>query len=316
MSYNVGARPMAALAAEIEGLGKLQTRVPDDGMLASLDSALARTIDAIGRQPELSGVRPTPAPAEETLEQALAHAIERNELTVQYQPIVDRGGGTTVAVEALLRWQRNGKFISPAEFIPLAEKSGCIHAIGAFVLRQACLDARGWNVALSVNVSAVQFGARGLAWEIERIVAKTGFPLNRLELEITETALLTAEEAVHRTMKQLQQKGVAFALDDFGIGYSSLTYLRRFPFDKLKIDRTFIADIGLTVNATIVHAITSIGRSLALKLVAEGVENSDQHRFLATAGVHYLQGYLFGRPVPAGAITERLAAERAPAKSA
>jgi EAL domain-containing protein (putative c-di-GMP-specific phosphodiesterase class I) len=109
---------------------------------------------------------------------------------------------------------------------------------------------------------------------------------------------------------------VAFALDDFGIGYSSLTYLRRFPFDKLKIDRTFIADIGLTVNATIVHAITSIGRSLALKLVAEGVENSDQHRFLATAGVHYLQGYLFGRPVPAGAITERLAAERAPAKSA
>ena len=326
MSYNVGARPMAALAAEIEGLGKLQARVPDDAMLASLDSALARTIDAIGRQPELSGVRPTPAaapspapappPAEETLEQALAHAIARNELTVQYQPIVDRGGGTTVAVEALLRWQRNGKFISPAEFIPLAEKSGSIHAIGAFVLRQACLDARGWNVALSVNVSAVQFGARGLAWEIERIVAKTGFPLNRLELEITETALLTAEEAVHRTMKQLQQKGVAFALDDFGIGYSSLTYLRRFPFDKLKIDRTFIADIGLTVNATIVHAITSIGRSLALKLVAEGVENSDQHRFLATAGVHYLQGYLFGRPVPAGAITERLAAERAPAKSA
>ena len=328
MSYNVGARPMAALAAEIEGLGKLQARVPDDRMLGSLDSTLARTIEAIGRQPELSGVNLTPAPgaapapvpapppAEETLEQALAHAIERNELTVQYQPIVDRGGGTTVAVEALLRWQRNGKFISPAEFIPLAEKSGSIHAIGAWVLRQACLDARGWNVALSVNVSAVQFGAPGLSWEIERIVAKTGFPLNRLELEITETALLTAEEAVLRTMRRLREKGVAFALDDFGIGYSSLTYLRRFPFDKLKIDRTFIADIGMTVNATIVHAVVSIGRSLGLKLVAEGVENSDQHRFLATAGVHYLQGYLFGRPAPDGAIAERLAAERAPAKSA
>jgi EAL domain-containing protein (putative c-di-GMP-specific phosphodiesterase class I) len=178
------------------------------------------------------------------------------------------------------------------------------------VLRRACIDARDWNVALSVNVSAVQFGAPGLAWEIERIVAKTGFPLSRLELEITETALLTAEEAVLRTMRRLREKGVAFALDDFGIGYSSLTYLRRFPFDKLKIDRTFIADIGMAVNATIVHAVISIGRSLGLKLVAEGVEHAEQQRFLAAAGVHFLQGYLFGRPVAAGAIAERLRAER------
>ena len=220
------------------------------------------------------------------------------------------------AAEGVLRWQHNGKFISPAEFIPLAEKTGSIHAIGAWVLRQACLDARGWNVALSVNVSAIQFAAPDLAEQIERIVAETGFPWKRLELEITETALLTAEEAVLRVMQRLREKGVAFALDDFGIGYSSLTYLRRFPFDKLKIDRTFIADVGLTVNATIVHAVVSIGRSLGLKLVAEGVENAAQHRFLAAAGVHYLQGYLFGRPAPAGAITERLAAERAPAQSA
>jgi EAL domain-containing protein (putative c-di-GMP-specific phosphodiesterase class I) len=221
-----------------------------------------------------------------------------------------------VAVEALLRWQHNGKFVSPAEFIPLAEKSGSIHAIGSWVLRQACLDARDWGVALSVNVSAVQFIAADLAEQIEQIVEETGFPWKRLELEITETALLTAEDAVLRVMKRLKDKGVSFALDDFGTGYSSLTYLRRFPFDKLKIDRTFIADVTLTVNATIVHAVTSIGRSLGLKLVAEGVENAEQHRFLAAAGAHYLQGYLFGRPAPAGATSDRLRGELAAARSA
>ena len=143
------------------------------------------------------------------------------------------------------------------------------------------------------------------------------FPWKRLELEITETALLTAEEAVLRVMQRLREKGVAFALDDFGIGYSSLTYLRRFPFDKLKIDRTFIADVALTVNATIVHAVVSIGRSLGAQ--ARGRRRREFRRSTASsraAGVHYLQGYLFGRPAPAGAITERLAAERATAKSA
>jgi EAL domain-containing protein (putative c-di-GMP-specific phosphodiesterase class I) len=185
------------------------------------------------------------------------------------------------------------------------------------VLRRACLDARAWpELWLSVNVSAVQFKALDLAEQIERIVAETGFEWRRLQLEITETVLLNAEEAALSVMKRLKDKGVSVALDDFGTGYSSLTYLRRFPFDKIKIDKSFIADITLTVNATIVHAVTSIGRSLGVKLVAEGVETSDQHRFLAAAGVHYLQGYFFGRPVTAATMTDRLLHERLADKSA
>jgi two-component system sensor histidine kinase BarA len=317
MSHNVGARPMSALATQIETRGKLHASPPDEALLAELDRALAMTLEAIARQPEMSGADATSAHAGETLAEALARAIERNELCLHYQPIVDRTGAATVGVEALLRWQHKGKNVSPAEFIPLAERNGSIHLIGEWVLRQACIDARAWpGLTLSVNVSAVQFGASDLAERIEGIVLETGFEWRRLQLEITETALLTAEDMVQSVMKRLKDKGVSVALDDFGTGYSSLTYLRRFPFDKIKIDKSFIADITLTVNATIVHAVTSIGRSLGLKLVAEGVENSDQHRFLAAAGVHYLQGYLFGRPVTADALTERLRQERQATQSA
>jgi diguanylate cyclase len=177
------------------------------------------------------------------------------------------------------------------------------------VLRQACTDARAWpGVSLSVNVSAVQFKDACLAERIERILQETGFDCKRLQLEITESALLSAEEAVLAVVERLRKKGVTIALDDFGTGYSSLTYLRRFPFDKIKIDKSFIDDLGLTVNATIVHAIISIGRSLGLKLVAEGVEDAQQHKFLAAAGVHHFQGYLFGRPMSAAAMSDQLLA--------
>ena len=228
-----------------------------------------------------------------------------------YQPIVDRTGVLTTGVEALLRWQYRGQPVSPGVFIPVAEKSGSIHEIGAWVLRQACLDAGAWpGLDLSVNVSAVQFGAPDLAERIERIVEETGFDWKRLQLEITETALFTAEEQVFQVMKRLRGRGASFALDDFGTGYSSLTYLRRFPFDKIKIDQSFIADVSLTVNASIVHAVISIGRSLGLKVVAEGVESTDQRRFLTAAGVHYMQGYLFGHPVAPDEINDRLFEER------
>jgi EAL domain-containing protein (putative c-di-GMP-specific phosphodiesterase class I)/signal transduction histidine kinase/CheY-like chemotaxis protein len=317
MSYNIGAVDMASLAADIENTGKMLGRVPDEKQLAKLLRTLQATLEAISQQVEFIDDAPlapnaTRRQPRDDMEHALAHAIERNELSVQYQPIVDRSGTQTASVEALLRWEHDGKSISPADFIPVAERSGSIHDIGEWVLRKACLDARAWpTIALSVNVSAVQFTAPDLADRIERVIAEVGFDWKRLQLEITETALLNTEEAVLGVMRQLKRNGASFALDDFGTGYSSLTSLRRFPFDTIKIDQSFIADVCLTVNATIVHAITSIGRALGLKVVAEGVENAEQQQFLIAAGVHRLQGYLFGRPAPVEAITERLRLEQA-----
>ena len=186
--------------------------------------------------------------------------------------------------------------MSPAVFVPLAEQNGSIHEIGDWVLRRACQDAAAWpGLTIAVNVSPVQFARPDLAERFIAILSETGMDGKRLELEITESALLKAE-LVLRAIQQLSACGVTFALDDFGTGYSSLNYLRRFPFGKIKIDRSFVSDLRSTVDATIVHAITSIGRSLGLKIVAEGVEDVEQHRFLAAAGVHFMQGYLFGRP--------------------
>jgi EAL domain-containing protein (putative c-di-GMP-specific phosphodiesterase class I) len=282
---------------------------------------LQSTLEDISALPELAGDAGAPGggntslPAVlnqvESIEDALARAIERKELFVEYQAIVDRMAAGTSGVEALLRWRWKGEVVSPAVFIPLAEKTGVIHELGEWVLRQACLDALAWpNVDLSVNVSAVQFAAPDLASRVARVVADVGFDWRRLHLEITETALLSAEEAVLNVMTSLRREGASFALDDFGTGYSSLTYLRRFPFDRIKIDRSFVADVSLTVNATIVHAIISIGRALGLKVVAEGVETAEQQRFLTAAGVHFLQGYRFGHPVSAEAMAQRLQSER------
>jgi EAL domain-containing protein (putative c-di-GMP-specific phosphodiesterase class I) len=284
-----------------------------ESILSELDGTLRQTLQAIGQQPRFRGTEIfVPAiissKTEDGLEQALARAVERNELSLMYQPIVDRSGVVTAGVEALLRWQYNGQPVSPAVFIPVAERTGSIHEIGTWVLRQACLDARAWpGLHLSVNVSALQFGAPDLAERIGRIVQETRFDWKRLELEITETALLTGDQ-VFQVMNELRDKGASFALDDFGTGYASLTCLSRFPFDKIKIDRSFIADV--TANASIIHAVISIGRSLGLKVVAEGVESTDQQRFLTAAGVHYMQGYLFGQPVAVEEINDRLSQER------
>ena len=159
-------------------------------------------------------------------------------------------------------------------------------------------DALAWpKLTVAVNISAIQFRRSGLADRIEQILSESAIDPARIELEITETALLDAEAAVLRTMEQLHRRGVSFALDDFGTGYSSLASLRRFPFDKIKIDQSFVSNVGSTVDATIVHAVVSIGRALGLKVVAEGVETVEQQKFVATAGVYALQGYLFARPM-------------------
>lgn len=314
MSSNVGAQTVSSLSAKIERLAGIDKVIPDSRILAELDLAIEDALSEIRRQPEMQATAagPKEQKAPETLEQSLAKAVQRNELYLNYQPIVDRHG-QIAAVEALLRWKRGEELISPSEFVPLAEKTGAIHAIGEWVLRQACLDARQWHgIELSINVSAIQLSAPDLSDRIDTILAETGFDPKRLQLEITETALISAETSLMGVMERLKGKGVAFALDDFGTGYSSLTYLRRFPIDKIKIDKGFVSEVNLTVNATIIHAVAAIGRSLGLKLVAEGVEHDDQRQFLAAAGIQLFQGYLFGQPMPANEIKARILTETRP----
>ena len=248
------------------------------------------------------------------LESALRQAIKNRELHVVYQPIVDRSGKRVVGVEALARWIHpvQGE-IPPARFIPIAEHSGLIVELGEFILRRACLDGRNWpGLTVSVNVSPLQFRRPDFVEAIERILGETAFEPNRLELELTESTLLGNLESAELSMLRLKGVGVCFALDDFGTGYSSLLYLRRFPFDKLKIDSSFVRSIEKAADAAaIVHAVVSLGRGLGMKVTAEGVETADQHLFLRAAGVHSMQGYRFGRPVTAAEIDHRLAAPEA-----
>jgi diguanylate cyclase (GGDEF)-like protein len=233
------------------------------------------------------------------LEGDLLEAIENEGLKAAYQPIVNASGETMIAVEALARWTHpRAGIISPAEFIPVAEHSGLIIQLGEWMLRRACLDGRNWpGLTVAVNVSPLQFRRSDFVDVVERILKETDFDANRLELELTESTLLGNLETAEQSMLRLKAIGVRFALDDFGTGYSSLLYLRRFPFDKLKIDSSFVRSIETASDAAaIVHAIVSLGRGLGMKVTAEGVENAEQHLFLRAAGVHSMQGYRFGRP--------------------
>jgi diguanylate cyclase (GGDEF)-like protein len=243
------------------------------------------------------------------LENDLREAIDNGGLRLAYQPIVNNSGEVVVGVEALARWAHPERGeIPPAEFIPIAEDSGLINALGEWVLRQACLDGKTWpGITVAVNVSPLQFRRTDFVEMVERILAETQFEASRLELEVTESTFLGNVETAEAAMRRLKALGVRLALDDFGTGYSSLLYLRRFPFDKLKIDRSFVLSIEKAADAAaIVHAIVSLGRGLGMKVTAEGVETAEQHLFLRAAGVHTMQGFRFGRPVSAAAISVRL----------
>jgi diguanylate cyclase (GGDEF)-like protein len=244
------------------------------------------------------------------LEGALRQAIKNEELHVLYQPIVNPSGEKVVGVEALARWIHpvHGE-VPPARFIPIAEHSGLIVELGEFMLRRACLDGRNWpTLTVAVNVSPLQFRRPDFVERTESILNDTAFEANRLELELTESTLLGNLEHAELSMLRLKGIGVCFALDDFGTGYSSLLYLRRFPFDKLKIDSSFVRSIENAADAAaIVHAVVSLGRGLGMRVTAEGVETAEQHLFLRVAGVHSLQGYRFGKPVEAAEIAARLA---------
>jgi len=245
------------------------------------------------------------------LEGDLLHAIRNDGLTAAYQPIVNASGDKMVGVEALARWiHPTIGVIPPVEFIPIAEHSGLIVELGEWMLRRACLDGRDWpDLTVAVNVSPLQFRRSDFVAVVERIVEETKFDPNRLELELTESTLLGNLESAELSMLRLKAIGVRFALDDFGTGYSSLQYLRRFPFDKLKIDSSFVRSIETAPDAAaIVHAVVSLGRGLGMRVTAEGVENAEQHLFLRAAGVHSMQGFRFGRPGPATDINARIAA--------
>jgi diguanylate cyclase (GGDEF)-like protein len=243
------------------------------------------------------------------LEGDLREAIENDGLRVCYQPIVNKSGEVIQGVEALCRWTHpvRGE-ISPAEFIATAEHSGLIVELGAWVLKRALTDGMAWpDLTVAVNVSPLQFRRADFADTVERILQETGFDPARLELELTESVLIGNIDTAEASMLRLKALGIRLALDDFGTGYSSLMYLRRFPFDKLKIDRSFVMSIEKAADAAaIVHAVVSLGRGLGMKVTAEGVETADQHLFLRAAGVHFMQGYRFGKAVPADEISARL----------
>src|SRR6185437_4738345 len=239
----------------------------------------------------------------------LREAIENNRLRLLYQPIVNKSGEKVVGVEALCRWTdaKRGE-IQPSEFIAAAEHSGLIIELGAWVLRRACLDGMAWpGLDVAVNVSPLQFRRTDFVEMVERTLAETKFDPARLEIELTETVLLGNVDSAEAAMLRLKKLGVRIALDDFGTGYSSLLYLRRIPFDKLKIDRSFVLAIEKAAEAAaIVHAIVSLGRGLGMKVTAEGVETADQQLFLRAAGVHSMQGYRFGKAMSAAEVTARL----------
>ena len=246
-----------------------------------------------------------------TLELDLRRAIAMNEFELHYQPLVDVPTGTIDAMEALIRWRHPERgVVRPGEFIPIAEETGLITQIGIWVLHQACREAAAWpgSVRVAVNLSAAEFKGMGLVGAVTSALAGSGLTPDRLELEITETALITDTDATLEVLQTLRTTGVRIVLDDFGTGYSSLNYLRKFPFDKIKIDRSFVQDIETRADCkAIVRAVTNIGDNLGIATTAEGVETIAQFDMIQAHGCNQVQGYLFSRPVPAESVAALLA---------
>jgi len=276
-----------------------------DELLKHADTALYRA-KADGRrtfrlfEPEMN----IQALARRSLEADLRGALDRGEFELHYQPFINVLSNQVTGFEALIRWNHRDKgLIPPADFIPLAEETGLINPIGDWVLRQACMDAADWPAGLqiAVNLSPVQLRNRALPRLVILALAAARLDPKRLELEITETALLKDDEALLASLHHLRALGVRIAMDDFGTGYSSLKYLRSFPFDKIKIDRSFVNELGIRLDsAAIVRAVAELGRSLAMTTTAEGVETEAQLAHLKHEGCTEVQGYLFSRPRPAG----------------
>ncbi len=247
-----------------------------------------------------------------SLEFELRAAIERDEFELHYQPVFDLEERRISGFEALLRWNNptRGR-LSPAIFVPLAEETGLIAPLGEWVLRRACAEAATWprDLRVAVNVSAAQFKGSALPLVVAGALATSGLDPARLELEVTESVLLHDTERTLSALAQLKALGLSIAMDDFGTGFSSLGYLRRFPFDKIKIDRSFVGDADKDQSAlSIIQAVVGLGRSFGMAIIAEGVETEAQLRAVHLEGCREVQGYLIGRPVPASMIADLLTA--------
>jgi diguanylate cyclase (GGDEF)-like protein/PAS domain S-box-containing protein len=282
-----------------------------DQILKSADLALYRAkTDGRGTYRFFEAGMDARAQARRLLEIDLRAALKRGEFEVYYQPIHDLRSGRIICFEALVRWSHPLRgMIAPLDFIPLAEETGLIVPIGDWVLRRACMDAASWSqaVRVAVNLSPVQFKSRHLLSSVVSALADSGLAAGRLELEITESVLLQETETTLATLHELRGFGVKISMDDFGTGYSSLSYLRSFPFDKIKIDRSFVNELATREDsAAIVRAVTGLGKSLGILTTAEGVETSEQLAVLRSEGCNEVQGYLFNPPRPASEVEKML----------
>jgi len=243
----------------------------------------------------------------------LRRALERGEFTLHYQPLVALADGRITGVEALIRWLDRERMVCPSDFVPIAEESGLISAIGDWVLLEACRQCREWldmghaGIQVAVNLSPRQFRQKDIAKSIEAVLLQTGLPARCLELEITETSIMHSTAHTIGALHELTALGVRISVDDFGTGYSSLAYLHRFPVHKLKIDQSFVRDIGADrADAALVGTMVALSKQLKLASVAEGVETEEQLKFLQETGCDACQGYLFSPPRPAAEISPLL----------
>ncbi|MCF8042911.1 MAG: EAL domain-containing protein [Desulfarculaceae bacterium] len=297
------------------------TMFPDDGseaeaLLSNADMAMYRAKSAGRNNYKLF----TPALNDQvqrrmSLETALRQAIGNHEFLVHYQPKVELAQGRVVGMEALVRWERPGHgLVNPGEFIPLAEDTGQIVAIGRWVLEQACRQAKAWHdsghhdLVVSVNLSPRQFQQKDLVPMVTETLGASGLDAGNLELEVTESMVMSSVDDAIVTLGELSDLGLRLSMDDFGKGYSNLYYLKHFPMDTLKIDRSFVRDVATQRDdASIVDTIINMSRSLGLKVIAEGVEDTDQLRFLRERSCDQMQGFLFSRPLPSDQISNMLA---------
>ena len=298
---------------------------PDHGLtvealLRSAEMALSEVKRAGGGRPRVFCKRMDASlKARKTLERELRQALENGDFRLHYQPQIDLRTGKIGGVEALLRWpHRSQGMIPPAKFIPLAESCGLIRPLGAWVMAEACRAGRRWHdmelpIEIAVNLSAAQLRHQELVTLVGRTLLDTGLPAHALELELTESLFVDPSELhLRRALERVAEMGVRLAIDDFGTGYSSLAYLKRLPFNKIKIDRSFLVDIGNErVDEAIVRAIIGLAKTFGKLVLAEGVETEAQRLFLLREGCDAAQGYLFSRPVSEEAVTTLLQTDAA-----
>jgi diguanylate cyclase (GGDEF)-like protein len=306
----IGGNPVHIGASIGIAIEDAQFKTPED-LVKAADMAMYRAkMDGRGIWRLFDPAMDACAQARRMLEIDLRNALNEGELAMFYQPLLDLKTKSIIGFEALMRWRHPERgYVSPADFIPVAEDLGLIVPLGEWALREACMEAVKWppHTRIAVNLSPIQFLRGHIVTSVVSALAASGLAAERLELEITESVMLEKTSHNMDTLRKLRELGVRIAMDDFGTGYSSLSYLRNFPFDKIKIDQSFIRDIGNDVESrAIVSAITALGTSFGVTITAEGVETQEQFDQLSADGCIEVQGRLFSMPVPAAAVAQLL----------